>query len=103
MTKTEQVKEIKSGKLIEDILNILRIRHCIQNAILPCDICLDKIKSILHTHQSELEKAVREETSEIIKLILPLAKGYTAKNNVGSNKKYIEEAENYLKSLTLKE
>lgn len=38
----------------------------------------------------------REKAREVISLILPLAKGYVAKNDVGSNQKYIEVAEDYL-------
>jgi hypothetical protein len=38
------------------------------------------------------------EAREIIDLILPLAKGYAAANRVGSNQRYIEIAEEFLKA-----
>ena len=43
---------------------------------------------------------VVEKPIELLKLILPLAKGYVANNNVGSNKEYIKEVENYLSNLS---
>lgn len=33
-----------------------------------------------------------------LKLVLPMAKGYAAKNDVGSNQEYIEDAEKFIKS-----
>jgi len=38
-----------------------------------------------------------EELEYILKLILPMAKGYAAAHPVGSNSEYIKEAENILK------
>lgn len=43
---------------------------------------------------------VVEKPTELLKLILPLAKGYVSSNNVGSNKEYIKEVENYLSNLS---
>lgn len=40
---------------------------------------------------------------EIIRLILPLAKGYAYQNQVGSNQKYIEMAEHFLDEIVGKE
>jgi len=40
-----------------------------------------------------------EAFKEMINLILPLAKGYTAEHRVGSNQKYIEEVEETLSEL----
>lgn len=45
----------------------------------------------------------RREVSNLLKLILPLAKGYVAKNQVGSNQKYIQEVEDFLSPLQTKQ
>jgi hypothetical protein len=37
-----------------------------------------------------------DRATEIVKLLLPMAKGYAYKNNVGSNMQYIQEAEQFL-------
>lgn len=50
---------------------------------------LDKCRA---AHEAEVN-----ELREIIRLILPLAKGYASQNDVGSNMKYVEIAEEALK------
>lgn len=45
-------------------------------------------KAMWHAAESESDRL-----EEALKLILPLAKGYVAKNRVGSNEKYIEIAD----------
>lgn len=53
-----------------------------------------------HTWQSLAEEwsaqQPEDEVVDSLRLILPLAKGYVANNRVGSNDKYIEQAESIL-------
>jgi hypothetical protein len=51
-----------------------------------CTIQIDRDR-----YQSELEKMV-----ELLRLILPMAKGYAYKNDVGSNVAYIDAVEQFL-------
>ena len=39
---------------------------------------------------------MKDRATELLRLVLPMAKGYAYKNNVGSNMQYIAEAEQYL-------
>jgi len=60
-----------------------------EEALLACE---KEIRSLI----TEARAQERKEAERIIGLILPFAKGYIAQNDVGSNRKYLRIAEDYL-------
>jgi hypothetical protein len=64
------------------------------------------VKEALQSYaEQQVQEAVEEEREEgqkVVFLILPFAKGYVAQNQGGSNRRYIEIAENYLPTLKSK-
>jgi hypothetical protein len=54
------------------------------------------VNFFLSSKLKEAGKRAVEEGIDKLRLILPLAKGYAYVHDVGSNQKYIEEAERYI-------
>lgn len=58
----------------------------------------ENIKKFISSSLHSLAETQKEKADEVIRLILPLAKGYAAHHPVGSNQRYVEIAEEYLNS-----
>lgn len=57
---------------------------------------LEQFENTKSVVTSQAILSAEEKPSELLRLILPLAKAYVSEHNVGSNQKYIQEVEDYL-------
>jgi hypothetical protein len=77
-----------------------KIAECYANASIASRLIRrsdhEEIRSIILAALNEWEQQQDLKAVDLLRLILPLAKGYAATHRVGSNEKYISEVEEFL-------
>jgi len=94
MTKIQQVIE-ENEKILEDEIKGMKLSMMTMDD----ETAIPFIFSCLTGENKRSQLRLIEAFKDYINLILPLAKGYAAEHQVGSNQKYIEEVEDMLSEL----
>ena len=66
------------------------------NVIKRTKMCLERYRDTILSSSTKDEGERESRADELLRLILPMAKGYAYKNNVGNNQAYIDAVEQYL-------